>query len=299
MSYKIDLVIDSKVALGETPIWNDDKSVLYWTDVFAGDFYIFDVKTGENKVFKLGKMIGSAIPCESGDVLLLLEDGIFLFDIVTGEKKLLVNPEPGNDANRLNDGRCDERGRVWFSTVSKAYGSPEYDESMTGGLYMMDTDLSLKKVMDGINQLNGIGWSVDGTKMYVVDTHNFRLLQFNYDARTGNADEMKILIEFPEEYGFADGLCIDENDNVWIAHWASKVTRWDLSTGKLVEAIEMPVPNITCTGFGGENFDEMYITTSNLGISEEDLKESPLGMSGGMFKINPSVKGRQIYKYKG
>ncbi len=299
MAYDITLALDAKLELGETPIWHPGKKVLYWTDVFSGDFHIYDASSGEDSVYNPGGMIGSAIPSSDGSVLLLLENGLNLFEPQTGELKHLIDPEPGRDDFRLNDGRCDKKGRVWFSTMSKVYGSDDYDESMTGSLYMVDTDLSIMTVMSGVNQLNGIGWSSDDKRMYIVDTHNFKLLAFDYDMQTGEATGAKTACEIPSDFGFADGMCMDADDNVWIGHWVSgKISKWNPKTGELQQTVQMPVPHVTCCGFGGENFDELYATTARLWIDDKDLKEK-YSSAGGIFKFKPGVKGRASYMYRG
>lgn len=298
MPYDIKLILDAKAELGETPIWHPQKKVMYWTDGFTGDFHIFNPKDNSDVVYNLGGMIGSAIPCENGNVLLLLDSGLKRLDLQTCELTHLVDPEPDSDVNRLNDGRCDAKGRVWLSTVSKLFGSDEYEASMTGALYMIDTDLSVNKVLDGINQLNGIGWSNDNKYMYVVDTYNFKLLCFAYDLETGQTGEPETAVDIPQMFGYADGMCVDSKDNVWIAHWGSKLSRWNPKIGELIETVEMPVPNITCCGFGGVDFDELYITTSTFGINKEDIKKQPFSMSGGIFKIKPGVTGRESYMFK-
>jgi sugar lactone lactonase YvrE len=299
MAYDIKLVLDAKAELAETPIWNTDKKVLYWTDVFTGDFHIFDAKSGKYEVFNEGGMIGAAIPCKDGRVLLLLENGLNLFDPASKELKHLIDPEPGRSDFRLNDGRCDKMGRLWFSTLSKVYGSDKYDESMTGSLYMVDTDLSIKTVMSGINQLNGIGWSSDDTRMYVVDTHNFKLLSFDYDVKSGQTSEPKTACEIDRDFGFPDGMCVDAQDNVWIAHWVSgKISKWNPQTGELIETVQMPVPHITCCGFGGDYFDELYVTTARLWVDEADLT-GKYSKAGAIFMFKPGVAGRESYLYNG
>ena len=297
MGYDIKLALDAKAQLGETPIWHPEKGVLYWTDGFAGEFRVYDPETGKDKTYQVGDLIGSAIPCTDGRVLLLLDTGLALFDFADESVTHILDVEPGDDANRLNDGRCDARGRLWFSTVSKLFGTEAYQPEMTGALYMVDTDMTLYTKMIGIKQLNGIGWSADNTRMHVVDTYNFKLYRFGYDIETGGVSAPQTAVEIPESLGYADGMCVDADDNVWIAHWAGKVSKWNPESGELLETVEMPVPNITCPGFGGEGFDTLYITTSKFGISEQDLLTMPLGTSGGLFALKPGVKGRESYLF--
>ena len=61
--------------------------------------------------------------------------------------------------------------------------------------------------------------------------------------------------------------------------------------------ILLPIKNITMICFGGEDMDILYITTGNEGLSQAELKETPL--AGALFKTKPGVKGLLEPKFKG
>ncbi len=65
MSYKFDLVIDARVELAETPIWDSRIDKLYWTDLFNGTIHRYDAVTGCDETVETHSFIGSAIPCTS------------------------------------------------------------------------------------------------------------------------------------------------------------------------------------------------------------------------------------------
>jgi sugar lactone lactonase YvrE len=73
------------------------------------------------------------------------------------------------------------------------------------------------------------------------------------------------------------------------------VTRYDPS-GKVEREIWLPVPNVTCCAFGGENLDELYITTAWAGMSEEDRKKYPL--AGDLFRVKVGIKGIERPKFE-
>lgn len=54
------------------------------------------------------------------------------------------------------------------------------------------------------------------------------------------------------EYGYPDGLCLDNEGGLWTARWsAGKVIRLD-SSGKIDVEINLPNSwNVTCCIFGG------------------------------------------------
>ena len=56
---------------------------------------------------------------------------------------------------------------------------------------------------------------------------------------------------------------------------------------KVLDNLEQ-IKSATCA-FGGKKMDTLYITTARAGLSEEQLRESPL--SGSVFCCKPGVKG--------
>ena len=51
----------------------------------------------------------------------------------------------------------------------------------------------------------------------------------------------------------------------------------------------MPVSDITCVGFGGDNLDQLYITTAWQGLSEEQRAAEP--HAGALFRTDVGVRG--------
>ena len=89
--------------------------------------------------------------------------------------------------------------------------------------------------------------------------------------------------------GYPDGVIVDCEGYVWVAHWAGyRVTRFD-PKGRADTIIEMPVPTATCMAFGGDALDELYITTARKGLSETELAASPA--SGDLYAVPLKVKG--------
>ncbi len=59
--------------------------------------------------------------------------------------------------------------------------------------------------------------------------------------------------------------------------------------GALLAKVEVPVECVTSCCFGGENWDELYITTSSRDLDEAGRAEQPL--AGGVFRCKPDVTG--------
>src|SRR5690606_38292777 len=100
----------------------------------------------------------------------------------------------------------------------------------------------------------------------------------------------RVAVEVPSDMGSPDGMTIDEEGKLWVAHWGgSCVARWDPMTGKLLQKVTVPGPHTTSCAFGGENLDILNITTARQGLNEDQLRGFHL--SGGVFSVKPGVRG--------
>ena len=59
----------------------------------------------------------------------------------------------------------------------------------------------------------------------------------------------------------------------------------------------LPASNFTSCAFGGENLDELYITTARAGLEDNTLRKEPL--AGGIFGVKLRVKGTPAYAFAG
>uniref|UniRef100_A0A1B6D6W9 Regucalcin n=1 Tax=Clastoptera arizonana TaxID=38151 RepID=A0A1B6D6W9_9HEMI len=92
-------------------------------------------------------------------------------------------------------------------------------------------------------------------------------------------------------HGFPDGMTIDVEDKLWIAVFGSaKILRVDPTNGKLLTTISFPSLQITSACFGGPNYDELYVTSANIALTDEQLAKYP--HAGSCFRVtNIGVKG--------
>jgi gluconolactonase len=64
----------------------------------------------------------------------------------------------------------------------------------------------------------------------------------------------------------------------------------DPESGKLLRRIAIPALQVTSVAFGGPQLDELYVTSANMSLSEEQLKKYP--GSGATFRVTGvGVKG--------
>jgi sugar lactone lactonase YvrE len=289
---KAQIVLDAKAKLGEGSIWHPKENKLYWVDIEGKSLHIYDPVTNKDKEFALGSRVGTVVPIESGGALVALQSGIHKIDTKTGKLTFISNPLPDTVNLRFNDGKCDPAGRFWIGTLAM-------DSRRRGAvLWRMDKDKSLHLMLDSVSISNGIVWTADRKTMYYNDTPTGTIQGFDYDDKTGEISNRRVVVRTARGGGSPDGMTIDADGNLWVALWGSgSVGKFDPRTGQLLQKIIVPAPNVSSCAFGGKNLETLYITTARAWVSEEKLKEFPLSV--GLFAVKPGVRGVPAEFYKG
>jgi len=195
-----------------------------------------------------------------------------------------VDLEPGMHVHRCNDGAADCRGRLWAGTMHRQH----FNEA--GTLYCIDTALQVHPKVPKVTISNGLVWSLDNTRLYYIDSPTRKIQSFLFEEASGAITFEKTVVEIPEHLGGPDGMTIDEEGMLWVAHWGGfGIYRWNPLTASLIEKIELPVPQVSSCAFGGPLLDHLIITTARENMSEDDLKKYP--QSGDTFIVQPGVKG--------
>lgn len=286
------LVLDAKAVLGEGPFWHGRKRKLYWVDIESKILNIFDPQDRTNRVIHLPGRIGTAAPAAGDEVIVALEDGMYRLDTETEALSQIGDPEPDQPNNRFNDGKCSPEGRFWAGTMSL--------ERKVGNanLYCLHPDGRIEKKLSDATVSNGLAWSIDRSTMYYIDTQRRNVRAFDYDTKTGNISNERVIIEVPEEIGHPDGMTIDTEGTLWVALFrGAGVGRWDPLTGKLIEKYDVPAKNVTACAFGGDDLSTLYITTARTSTSEADLTRFP--QAGGVFALEPGVRGTPAFEFAG
>ena len=292
MDTGVELLVDAHAQVGEGPLWDEEQQVLYWVDILSSLLYIYDPATGENRALDVGRHVGTVVTRASGGLMLAVREGFASFDLETQELTLIANPEAHITGNRFNDGKCDPAGRFWAGTM--AYENP----TNQGSLYRLDTDFSVHKIFGDVAISNGIIWSLDHTTMYYIDTLRKNVRAFDYADDTGDISNERVIINVPEEVGMPDGMAIDSEGMLWVAHYGgSCVSRWNPNTAQLLEKIDLPVTQVTACAFGGPNLDILFITSAAQELDAAELARQPL--AGGLFAIKTPYQGVPSFRFGG
>jgi len=295
MSTSIDVSLISNIsaALGEGPVWNTTTSQLYWLDILQHNLHIHNPEHPHNdEVIAIPPYISSVIPRRSGGIVLTLQDGFYSYDLTTKELTLLAEVEASLTDNRFNDGKCDPRGRYLAGTMSLS------NQLSQGSLYSMDLEYKVTTLLTDVSISNGLAWSSDGNTLYFIDTPTRNVVAFNYDLETGHINNQRAVVQIPEHLGFPDGMTIDAEGMIWVAHWGGWcVSRWNPLNGQLLQTVPVPASQVTSCTFGGTELDTLYITTARVGLSEEELLKQP--NAGGLFSIKLGIKGTPSTAFAG
>lgn len=285
-SHEIDVVIEAGAVLGEGPVWVDDA--LWWVDIEGHRVHRTDPRTGEDTVATMDGPIGFVIPRTTGGWVAGMGDGISIAS-PEGTQNHRIAVEAADIDSRMNDAKCDPSGRLFA-------GSMTHDDRRSS-LYSVDADWSVTTVFTGIGISNGLGWSPDATRMYYIDTPTMKVDVIDYDVTTGAVEHRQPLIEFGPGDGFPDGMTVDVDGCLWVAFWEGWCVRRYDPEGHLMLTVELPVSRVTSCTFGGDQFDQLYITTASIGLSGAERAAQPL--AGAVFRSDVGARGRSADYFAG
>jgi sugar lactone lactonase YvrE len=206
----------------------------------------------------------------SGGLLIGLEGGIHHFDPVGGLQERLVAVEVDLPGNRLNDGKPDLRGRLWFGSMDKSgSGAP------SGSLYRIDEVLSVHRERTDVRIPNAIAFSPDGASMYFADSRTGVVEVMDYDPRTGLPGAARTLAAYGDGEA-PDGVCVDQDGGIWIAVVGGSRIERRSPHGELDLVVRLPVSRPTMPMLGGVDGRTLYITSQRRFLSIAALRREPL-----------------------
>jgi len=285
---KTTLLYSSQCYLGEGPLWHAESKSCFWVDIESGVLYEYKWLDKTIKTWQFNYKVTMVMQGKNDDLILALNASVARFDPISGQLKWLLDIE-NLTHNRCNDGCCDSLGRLWLGTMHMKHLKG------AGSLYCIDENKQVNKKIGNTTISNGLAWSLDNTRLYFIDSPTQMVQSFIYNEKSAEISCEKSAIHIPVNMGTPDGMAIDEEGMLWIAHWGGfGVYRWNPFTGEHLDTIEVPVPNVTSCAFAGENLDQLIITTARENLNEEQLKKYP--ESGDVFLAKPGVKGVKAFK---
>jgi L-arabinonolactonase len=275
-SHAIQLVGDTRVKLGESPVWDAKGQVLFWIDIIGRRVYRRDIATGFERSWETPQEVGCIALATDDNLVMGLEDGFYTLDLASGTVKLVAPVEHPGPRMRINDGKTDRQGR--FVAGSLVQGRKDRD----GRLYRLDPAGVACELQRDIACTNGVCFSPDGATLYYTDTYQQAIYAADYDRATGTAGERRVLVDTTPYKGRPDGGTVDAEGYLW---WSlvdtGQLARFS-PDGKLDRMIDLGVPFCCCPTFGGSNMDRLFITS--IQVTHTMRNEHPLG--GRLFVVD-------------
>ncbi|KAH6917303.1 regucalcin [Coprinopsis sp. MPI-PUGE-AT-0042] len=287
--------------LGEGPIYEAARSTLHFVDINENKVYHVLAETGEVTV----EAFDEAVTC-----LVLRKDGKGLacvaaqgFALLEGNSTLsyLAQPLAADEVahTRFNDGACDAAGRFFAGTIA----SPEH--GIPGRLYRYDpADSTCVMIDEPFTDSNGLGWSSDGKTMYFTDSLVNKIYAYDYDVSTGKASGRRLWVD-AVALGFApnsfcDGLTLDEDGYIWSARWGgSRIVRFAPDGSVDFELMIPKALNVTACCFGGDNNDQLFVTTAHCGANGGDAsRQEQYPDSGHVFRVDFSGRFKGLKRHE-
>ena len=274
---KPELIADYQCVTGENPLWHPGERRVYWTDIPTGRMFRYDPATGEREQFYRGEAVGGFTIQADGALLLFMARGA----IKLWRDGVLISVYeeiPDERASRFNDVIADPEGRVFCGTMST--------EERLGRLYRLDTDASLRVVLEGVGTSNGMGFTPDGKAMYHTDSRRREICLFDYDREIGAVGNRRLFVRVPEGEGIPDGMTVDAEGYVWSARWDGGCLVRYTPDGMEEQRISFPARKVSSVTFGGEDYTDIYVTTAG-----GDNKAEEGRGAGALFRLNLGIRG--------
>jgi gluconolactonase len=192
----------------------------------------------------------------------------------------------GNPLRGPNDLTLDSlNGGFYFSDPGDSDA-----EHPSGTVDYVDRQGKTHLVDSGLAYPNGIVLTLDGKRLLLAESKHNRVLVYDV-LSPGKVGPRRVFADLPKKDPAAgqidnqpDGMCLDAEGNLYVAHYGMKQVEVLSPQGKLLA--RYPGGNVTTSNvaFGGPKHDQLFVT-GGLG---------PEGGKGGLFRLDLGVKGLMI-----
>lgn len=272
--------------LGESVLWHRPTGTIHWIDLLEPERLAYDVTTGHLSRYPLDlpAPLGALVQTTDPNLFVLAHrQGLAWLNRIVNWRKPFVDPEQGRDSVSYNDCKVDRFGRLWVGTSHIAELEPR------GCLWCVTSDGTATLADAGFAVSNGPAFSPDGRTMYFSDSLARKILTYDISPDTPHARNRRVFAAFADQDGMPDGLTVDAEGCLWVAHWAgSQISRWS-PAGERLASVAVPSVHVTALAFGGADLGTLYITTAREAADPKALQDLPL--SGALFAFEPGCEG--------
>jgi sugar lactone lactonase YvrE len=272
-----------KFVLGEGPLWDAPRNRVFWVDIDRGDVcegYLAGDAVEVSKRHSFEGTVSAVVVAEDGRLLVAGQTELTVISL-SGERTKWHRIVPQGTQSRINDGAVDPQGRFLIGTLALDERAGEER------LLRVETDGRLTCIDSDLGCSNGLAWSRDGSRFYSIDTLPGIIWVRDYDSVTGEIGARRELLRIVD--GLPDGLCIDTNDNLWIAIWGAGEVRSYSSAGKHLDTVKVSARCTSSVAFVGADLDLLLITTAQAPLTNGQPEVFP--DSGRIFTARVNAVG--------
>lgn len=286
--------------IGEGPHWDEKSKSLFFVDIDGKLLCKYNPANETVTKCSIDEKVGFIIPVEGkADQFLLGYGGDFALATWDGKSekpkdvKVHIKAED-NPENRINDGKADPTGRVYAGSMCEVKDGGNF-KTEKATLYSLENG-EAKVRLTKVGLSNGLAWSLDHKKFYYIDSLLGNVRAFNYSKETGDIANGQVVFDLKGsnvQGVLPDGMTIDSEGKLWVAVFGGgKVLRIDPDSKELLLTVDIPAHQTTSVAWGGDNYDELYITSANFPDFIPAEEKNKYTHNGYLFKVTGlGVKG--------
>ncbi|HKP87217.1 MAG TPA: SMP-30/gluconolactonase/LRE family protein [Blastocatellia bacterium] len=191
----------------------------------------------------------------------------------------------GQPLRAPNDLTLDREGGFYFTDPG---GSDE--KNPIGTVHYVDANGKTHLVAQGLAFPNGIVLRPDGKSLLVGESKYNHILVYDVLA-PGKVGPKRVFADLPKKGegqidNQPDGMCLDEEGNLYVAHYGMRQVQVLNTKGKLLRRYAAGNLTTSNVAFGGPNMDQLYVTGA---LGDEKTSK------GGLFRLDlKGVKGLKV-----
>lgn len=277
--------------LGESPVWDERRGVLFYVDIVGRALLTFRPGEGDSPVHRFDSEVCSLGLAESGRLIVALRREIILFDPDTGARTILVRPDLGPAFVRFNDGKVGPDGAFWVGSMDER---PEREE--IGEFFRVTADGRATRTGLMAKVSNGLAWSADGRTLFRSDSRGPWIDAADFDPETGAVSRGRRIAAPDEATGRPDGAACDAEGCYWSAGVSAAVLNRFAPDGRLLSRHDVPVASPTMPCFAGPDLRDLYVTSHQEAPPE---RRALFPLTGRLVMARAAVAGAPVARFRG